>query len=51
LSVARSMVTFVTQKPKVLAMYRTHKDLKLINFSTIHYDMMFIVVRTIGEGS
>jgi hypothetical protein len=51
LSVARSMVTFVTKKPKMLAMYRTHRDLKLVKFSTTHYDMMFIVVRTIGEGS
>jgi hypothetical protein len=51
LSVARSMVTFVTKKPKVLAMYRTHKDLKLVKFSATHYDMIFIVVRTIIEGS
>ncbi len=44
LGVARRLVKFVTKEPKVLAMYRTVKDLELVMFSSIQFAMMFMVL-------
>ncbi len=39
------MVTFVTKKPKVLAMYRTLEELDFFEFSNTHIVTMFIVLK------
>jgi hypothetical protein len=39
------MVTFVTKKPKLLAMYRTLEELNFLEFSNTHFVMMFIVLK------
>ncbi len=41
----KEMVTFVTKKPKVLAMYRTVEELDFIEFCNTHFVMMFIVLK------
>jgi hypothetical protein len=45
LGVARRFVKFVTKKSKVLAMYRTIKDLELVKFSSTRFAMMFLVLK------
>jgi len=38
-------VTFVTKKPKVLAMCKTLEELDFFEFSNTHFVMMFIVLK------
>lgn len=44
LATAKSMVKFVTKRPKVLAIYRAHSDLDLLKPSSTRFAYMFIVV-------
>lgn len=41
---AKSMVKFVTKRPKVLSIYRAHSDLELLKPSSTRFAYMFIVV-------
>jgi hypothetical protein len=43
------MVTFITKKPKVLAMYRTFEKLNFLEFSNSHFVMMFIVLKWLAK--
>lgn len=43
-AIARSMVRFVTKRPKVLYMYRAHSDLELLKPSKTRFAYMFIVI-------
>lgn len=41
---ANHVENFVTNKPKVLAIYKTFDDLELLKFSKINYAYMFLVL-------
>ncbi len=40
----RRLMKFVTKKPKVLAMYKTIKDLELVKYSSTRFAMIFLVL-------
>ena len=43
-AIAKSMVKFVTKRPKVLSMYRANRTLELLKPSRTRFSYMFIVL-------
>ena len=44
---AKKLVNFITKKPKVLALYRSHKDLEVVKPSSTRYAYMFLMLESL----
>ena len=41
---AKTIVKFLTKKPKVLAIYRSFKDLEIVTFSKTRFAYVFLIL-------